>query len=246
MIPPFKILPSPENLAVHLAEEFKQLSDSGGRHREKLHIALSGGSTPKISFRLLAQPRYRNKINWKRLHVYWGDERCVPPDHPESNYGMTRENLLQYIEIPESNIHRIKGELVPDQAANSYSREIQQNVPSGMGGIPCFDWLLLGMGEDGHTASMFPGSEVLNIKDKICAVSAHPESGQKRVTLTLPVINHAKKVTFLVTGKSKSRVISEIFNRATGFDHYPVSLIHPSHGEIEWLLDTAAASSLSI
>jgi len=246
LIPLFKIFPSPEDLAVHVAEEFKQLSVSAGRHQEKIHIALSGGSTPKILFRLLAQAPYHDDINWRLLHFFWGDERCVPPDHPESNYGMIRENLLQHIEIPESNIHRIQGEIAPDEAANSYSTEIQQNVPSGINGFPRFDLILLGMGEDGHTASLFPDSDVLKIKDKICAVAVHPVSGQKRVTLTMPVINHAKKVAFMVTGESKREMVSEIFNQAPGFDKYPASLIHPSHGEIEWLLDGPAASFLSI
>jgi 6-phosphogluconolactonase len=242
LTPPYKIFPSPEDLSVHLVEELIHLSHSAAKHQKKINIALSGGSTPKILFQLLAQPSYRNEINWKILHFYWGDERCVPPDHPESNYGMTRESLLQFIENPKSNIHRIKGEILADKAANSYSREILQNVPAGEDGIPRFDLILLGMGEDGHTASLFPGSEVLKIKDKICAVAAHPVSGQKRVTLTLPVINHAKKVSFLVTGKSKSRVISEIFNRAPGFDHYPAAHIDLVQGKLIWLLDKAASN----
>jgi len=241
LTPPFKTFPSPEKLAVHLAEEFKQLSNSSGGHQEKIHIALSGGSTPKILFRLLAQPPCRNKINWERLHIYWGDERCVPPDHPESNYGMTRQNLLQYIEIPKSNIHRIKGELAPVEAANLYSTEIQQNVPPGEDGFLRFDLILLGMGEDGHTASLFPGSGVLRIKDKICAVAVHPVSGQKRVTLTLPVINHAKKVAFMVAGETKRIVVSEIFSRAAGFDNYPAAHVSPVQGELIWLLDRATA-----
>lgn len=240
MTPPCKIYSSPEDLAVHLAEELKRLSNSLTTYEDKISIALSGGSTPKILFQLLAQPLYRDKIKWKKLHLFWGDERCVPPDHPESNYGMTRENLLQHIEIPESNIHRIRGEITPDAAAKAYSKVIRENVPPERDEIPRFDWVLLGVGEDGHTASLFPGSEVLRIKDKICAVAIHPVSGQKRITLTLPVINHAKKVTFLVAGESKRKVVSEILHQSEGFNKYPAAQVNPVQGELIWLLDKAA------
>ena len=241
MRPPFQIFPLPANLAFHVVQEFIQLSNTAADLREKTNIALSGGSTPKMLFQLLSQSPYRDKIKWEVLHFFWSDERCVPPDHPESNYGMTQKKLLQYIKIPNSNIHRIKGESLPDEAAHSYSTEIYKNVPSYDDGIPRFDWILLGVGDDGHTASLFPGSEVLYIRDKLCAVAVHPVSGQHRITMTLPLINHAKRVTFLVTGKSKRKIVFDIFNQTPGFERYPAAHVNPVQGKLVWLLDKAAA-----
>lgn len=203
------------------------------------HIALSGGSTPKLLFAELAE-KYGNQINWSEVHIYWGDERCVPPSHEESNYKMTRKLLLDHIEIPISNIHRIKGEDNPEAEAVRYEDLIKSSTGASR---PSFDLIILGMGEDGHTASIFPHQMPLLESDQLCSVATHPESGQKRVTMTGNLLNMAKHVLFLVTGKSKKQKVRQIFRKEGPYLSYPASHIMPT-GKLEWYLDQEAASEL--
>jgi len=206
--------------------------------RERATIALSGGSTPKLLFRHLAD-LYRDRIDWSKVHFFWGDERCVPPDHEESNYGMTRELLLQYIAIPEGNVHRIRGEADPGEEAQRYGEVIQEFVPKA-NGRPAFDLMILGMGDDGHTASIFPDQLELLKAEGPCAVASHPESGQQRITLTGPVINNAGLISFLVTGADKAPRIEEIFQKKGNWENYPAAHIQPERGELHWFLDEEA------
>jgi 6-phosphogluconolactonase len=236
MKPRIKIFENPENLAENVALEFQiavQQSSSLNRH---FFMALSGGSTPKLFFQKLASFPYRNSISWQHVHFFWGDERCVPPDHPDSNYGMTKQNLLDHISIPAENVHRILGEVDPTVGAKRYSNEIEVALPMWHSGFPQFDWILLGMGSDGHIASIFPGLNVLDGND-ICTVATHPETGQKRITLTLPVINHAKRVSFLVTGENKAKLVAKILGEAGDIQSLPASFVQPVNGILEWYLD---------
>lgn len=206
------------------------------------HIALSGGSTPKLLFEYFAQ-HYRESIPWGDVHLWWGDERCVAPDHPESNYLMTKESLLRGVILPPGNVHRIKGEIDPEEEAARYADEMKRTIPM-KDGLPVFDLIYLGLGTDGHTASIFPDRMDLLTESNFTAIAIHPESGQKRVSLTGPVINHAAKVAFLVTGESKAERVSEIFEQKDGSELLPASHIHPVHGDLIWYLDRAAAKSL--
>jgi len=210
---------------------------------ESLHVALSGGSTPKIVFDELAA-RDLSKSDWAKVHLYWGDERCVPPDDAESNYRMTVEHLLSKIALPENNIHRIRGEENPTQEAERYTKVLQENLPS-TDGFPRFDLVILGMGDDGHTASIFPYEIGLWNADQLCEVAEHPETGQKRITITGRIINHAANIAFLVTGEGKAKKVGEIIDERDGFKSYPANLVEPLHGNLVWFLDEAAAAEIT-
>lgn len=212
-------------------------------NRQRFDIALSGGSTPKLLFDLLAN-QYASKISWERVHFWWGDERCVPPTDKDSNFGMTNKYLLSKIPIDEIRIHRIKGELPPEEAAQDYINEIQSNL-NKRGNWPVFDLILLGMGSDGHTASIFPHEMHLLHSDKICEVATHPESGQKRVSLTGNVINNANRVYFMVTGEKKAKRISQIMNNRKKAKKLPAFHIEPIQGDTIFFLDKDAASKIS-
>jgi len=208
--------------------------------REYLTIALSGGSTPKQIFRYIAS-HDTIKTQWGKVRFFWVDERCVPPEDDESNYKMTRLNLLENLAVPEGNIFRIHGENDPEKEAVRYSSIIAANVPVE-NNWPRFDIILLGLGEDGHTASIFPGNTALFQSAKICEVATNPKSGQQRITLTGPVINNASQVIFMVTGSGKASIAAMILQDSnTGLS---ASFVKPSHGKLKWLLDADAAGKL--
>ena len=206
------------------------------------HVALSGGNTPKIWFKELAN-NHKNDIDWSRVHFYWGDERCVPPDDEDSNYGMTKKYLLDHIIIPEKNIHRILGELIPREAAELYTKELLETLPQSF--TPSFDLVILGMGDDGHTASIFPHQIELWDSENFCVVATHPKSGQQRVSLTGKIINGARSVAFLVTGENKAAKVMEILHKKEGSGSYPASHVIPENGNLYWFLDKPAASYIS-
>ncbi|TMM53686.1 6-phosphogluconolactonase [Maribacter algarum] len=210
---------------------------------EEVHIALSGGSTPKIVFDELAA-NFQTDIDWSGVHLYWGDERCVEPTAEQSNYRMTLEHLISKITIPEENIHRIKGENEPEYEAKRYGAFLEENLPK-TNGLPKFDLVILGMGDDGHTASIFPHEIKLWHSEKYCEVAVHADSGQKRVSLTGQVINNADTVVFLVTGESKAEKFKEIKNKSGAYEDYPASLVNPSSGRLLWFLDESAAGITS-
>ncbi|MGB2692615.1 MAG: 6-phosphogluconolactonase [Thermodesulfobacteriota bacterium] len=231
-------------LAAQLAVDFKNAVEEKAALGESLTVALSGGHTPKAFFEILAQPPYKEGISWKNVVFFWGDERCVPPDNDESNFKMTNLALLSQIDIPASNIHRVLGEDPPTNEALRYSKVIEENV-SSINGFPQFDWIFLGMGDDGHTASLFPGASNLKEMEKICVVAEHPETGQKRVSITFPVINNAKRVSFLVAGAAKEPVFKKILEKGVSEKlPYPASMVDPADGILEWYLDKAAAPEL--
>ncbi len=231
-------------LAQSFALEFKSICDAVISEKGKINLGISGGNTPKLLFEVLAT-EYKNKINWERIYFYWVDERCVSPESIESNYGMTRKILFEKINIPDSNIHRIHGENDPASEAVRYSDLIKNNLKTE-NGFPKFDLILLGMGDDGHTASIFPDRLDLLKSEVVCAVTVHPESKQKRITLTGKTINNADKIYFLVTGKGKAEVIFEIIEKINNYLKYPSSYIHPNKYYPVWYLDREAASLLSL
>lgn len=211
--------------------------------QSRFDIALSGGNTPKKLFKSLVE-KYKDIIPWERIHFWWVDERCVSPDDDESNFKMTNDILFSQVNIPNENIHRIKGENTPETEAKRYSEEIATNL-NLRDGIPVFDLIILGMGEDGHTASIFPGQLELLDNEQICVVSEHPLTGQKRITLTGKVINNASRIFFLVTGESKALRLSEIMNDDEAAKLSPAYYITPENGKLFWYIDEAASSKIA-
>ncbi|HEV2275688.1 MAG TPA: 6-phosphogluconolactonase [Acidobacteriaceae bacterium] len=208
-------------------------------------VAISGGSTPRSTFEHLAEESYRKQMPWDRLEIYWVDERCVPPDHPESNYRMTREALLDKVPLDASRIFRIRGELEPEKAASEYETEIRRSFRLEGAELPVFDVIALGMGPDGHTASLFPHTEALHEQLRI-AVANHVLSQKEtwRVTLTWPVINQGRDVFFLVKGEDKAIPLRSVLLGPSDPEELPSQLIQPRNGRITLLLDSAAAALL--
>jgi 6-phosphogluconolactonase len=217
---------------IHKAEKQKKI----------LEVALSGGNTPILFFDKLGKTG--SKISWQNIHFYWVDERCVPPDHNESNFGMVKKYLFDKIDIPAWNLHRIHGENDPISETEHYGKHIRQCISRHEGIYPIFDWILLGLGEDGHTASIFPGDLPVIQSTEICTVAAHPQTGQKRITLTLPAINLADRITFLVSGQQKAKIVAEILNNEDSKMTYPPAMIQSKKNAVEWYLDKEAATLL--
>ncbi len=217
---------------------FKQLTTQG----KTFHVAISGGSTPKIVFDYLAE-NFLDKIEWSKVNFYWVDERCVSPTDNESNYKMTVDHLLSKIAIPEANVFRIRGENEPKEEAKRYSEVLDKSLPI-VHGIPKFDLIILGMGDDGHTASVFPHEIHLWDAEENCVVAVHPNSGQQRVSLTGKIINKAEVVAFLVTGSSKAEKVKEIIKELGCYKEYPATLVQPSSGKLIWFLDKEAAEEI--
>lgn len=225
------------------AEALAEQMAEWGREGSLEHLALSGGSSPAVLYDLLAED-YWYRLPWKDMHFFWGDERCVPPSSPESNYGMAQKKLFDHLAVLEGNIYRIKGEDNPAEEARRYQGQLRELLPAE-NGLPRFDLVLLGMGTDGHTASVFPHQASLWDSKALCEVATHPESGQQRITLTGSVINNAARVVFLVNGKAKAAVVKEILEKGPGAGNYPASHVAPTDGRLLWILDREAASLLS-
>jgi len=209
--------------------------------RGRFSVALSGGSTPREVYARLAEPEIASRIPWKQVHLFWGDERMVPPDHSDSNYRMVKESLLRQIEIPRENVHRMKGELPPEMAAEQYQQELQDFFPEE---LPRFDLVFLGVGEDGHTASLFPGTAAPDEMEKLVTSVYVPKLNAWRVTLTLPVINNAREVIFLVVGSGKAEIVQRIATLPEPSPDYPASLVQPHTGEPLWMLDSEAEGKI--
>ena len=212
--------------------------------RNSFTCVLSGGSTPRALYELLSQQTDSAAIDWTRTAVYFGDERCVSPGHGASNYGMARRALIDRILISPERVHRIKGEMDPEQAARAYETEIRDLAE---GGIPSFDLVLLGMGADGHTASLFPAAEVLAERERLVVPTTAPVDPQQRITMTLPLLNAAREVVFLVTGSQKAEAVLKVMQQGqrAGIEPQaeilPAALVRPDRGRLLWLLDEAAA-----
>ena len=235
-----KIFHTPSDLAGYFAEELIARIRKAARNQRPFTIALSGGSTPKFLFKILAE-KYSVSVDWRYVHFFWGDERCVPPDDPESNFGAASLIFLSKIKIPAENIHMIHGEENPRREAARYSEEIRK-FTSQTNGLPAFDIIILGMGDDGHTASIFPGNLHLLESEKICETALHPVSGQQRITITGKVINNSDSVYFMVTGDSKAKIIKQIFKKEPASLNFPATHIIPMQGRAFWLLDEKAGA----
>ena len=217
-----------------IAQEFKAYSEQG----TPVHISLSGGSTPKLLFKTLAQAPYANEIQWQNLHFWWGDDRMVPPTDEQSNYGEVQKLLFDHINIPAENIHRIRGEENVETELARFSQELTACVPD-----LAFDWIILGMGNDGHTASLFPHQT--NFDDpNVAVIAKHPESGQIRISKTAKLIEKAKRITYLVTGAAKAEILKEIEETPAESLSYPAAKIQAQNGVTEWYLDKDAARLL--
>ncbi|HEX7332400.1 MAG TPA: 6-phosphogluconolactonase [Pyrinomonadaceae bacterium] len=223
-----RIFENSRELARGAAEHFVALAQT-----ERFNIALSGGSTPKVLYQLLAEEPFRAQVPWGRTHFYWSDERHVPPDHPDSNYRMAHEAMLSRVPVPESNVHRVRSENPNAQeAADEYEKIV----------VPRLDLILLGLGGDGHTASIFPGSEVLHETKRLVAAPWVEKLNTYRITMTLPLLNNGASVLFLVSGKEKAEIVKEVLE---GPKKYPAQYVQPANGELIWMLDRDAASDLS-
>ena len=237
-----KIFATPYELAEKFADGLISMIIESAKEKKFFSVALPGGSTPELLFSLLGD-HFSKSVPWEFVHFFWGDERCVSPDSPESNYGMTRRKLLEKINIPSSNIHRIRGEDDPEKEASRYSEEIS-DYTGKRNGLPLFNLVILGLGEDGHTASIFPENKELLNSDKICEVAVHPLTLQKRITLTGRVINNADSVNFLVTGAKKADIVEKIIKKNPIALNFPASFIVPVYGELRWLIDKEAGRLL--
>lgn len=231
--------------AARLFVELALNTTTAGDKANTFTVALSGGNTPRGLYALLAEDPYRESVPWQRVHLFFGDERCVGPDAPESNYGMVRDILLDKVEIPTENVHRIQGETPPVEAALAYEEEIRGFFNNG--GQPVFDLVLLGLGTDGHTLSIFPGIDIGAVKGRLVVESNVDTPGVKgaRVTMTPGLVNNAKNVIFLVSGAEKARVLKEVVEGTGEVLQYPASLIRPGSGRFLWLVDEDAGSSLT-
>jgi len=209
--------------------------------QDKITVALSGGSTPKALFELWASD-YADKIDWSRVHFFWGDERCVPPDDSDSNYGVAKSLFFDKVGIADDNVHRVFGEADPDQERSRYENEIYGHVEIDDNAIPQFDMVILGLGDDGHTASIFPHQMKFLKSDQVCEVAIHPLTAQKRITLTGPVLNRAKKVAFLITGENKADILAQVINKTGEFESFPAAHIEPD--DLSFYVDQAAAKKL--
>jgi 6-phosphogluconolactonase len=233
-------------LAREAASEFARRSRASVAERGGFTVTLSGGSTPRRLYTLLADPSapFRDEIPWGGVHVFWGDERHVPPDDSQSNYRMAREELLSRVPIPSENVHRIEAERPDaDDAADAYQRELMRFFALAPGQLPRFDLVLLGMGADGHTASLFPGSSALEVRDRLVVAAWIEKFHSNRISLTFPVFNNAAAVTFLVSGAEKAATLRAALD-PNGPDLLPCRRIRPVQGDLLWLADRAAASGL--
>jgi 6-phosphogluconolactonase len=241
--------PSADALMAAAVERFVSVATQAIAESGRFVVALAGGSTPKRLYTLLATSAYSRRVDWTRTHLCWGDERAVPPDHPASNYRMTREVLLDHVPVPEANIHRIHGDEAPAQAAAAYERELRQmfatpeGPPSPAPGRR-FDLVLLGMGANGHTASLFPRLAAVREKERWVVAEYVAEVSMWRITLTPPVINAAAHIAFLVSGAEKAATLQRVLDGRSEPDVLPAQAIAPLEGKLHWLVDAAAAARL--
>ena len=238
--------PDGSALARRAAEQLVDIAEEAVAKRGRARIAISGGSTPKAAFQLLADPGqpFLKRMPWEKLDLYWVDERTVPPDHPESNYRMTREAMLDRVPLKPEQIHRMEGELEPDVAASRYESLLRNTFRLEGAETPRFDLVQLGMGDDGHTASLFPHTEALHEMGRLVTANQVPQKDTWRVTLTWPVINQGSSVFFLIGGKNKAELVKEVFTGQRDPERLPSQLIWPASGILTLFLDKDAAALL--
>jgi 6-phosphogluconolactonase len=244
MKPDIRIFRSLRDISRSAATIFVEQSAKAIQERGQFLVALNGGSTPAETFQLLAT-EFREKVDWSCVHVFWGDERCVPASDPESSSGQAQDLLLRHVPIPESNVHRIEGELSAAEAAKDYGMVLQKLASPPLT-WPRFDLVFLGMGEDGHTASLFPGSPI-DVPKPVLPVTGHyQDRPAQRVTLTPPVFNSARRVVFMLAGEKKAATLAEVLSDRYNPELYPAQRIDPKDGKLIWLVDEDAASRLPV
>jgi len=234
------------SLARRTVQYFVEMAEEAVDARGRARIAISGGSTPKAAFELLGDPSqpWRDRMPWNNLDLYWVDERCVPPDDQESNYRMTCEALLKNAPLRPDQIHRMEGELDPAEAAARYETELRNSFRLEKGELPRFDLIALGMGPDGHTASLFPHTKALHETSRLVTANHVAQKDTWRITLTWPVINRAKSVFFLISGSDKDMILKEVLTGPRDVDRLPSQLIWPASGILTMFLDRSAAAEL--
>jgi 6-phosphogluconolactonase len=237
-----KVFADPDDLAEAVAEEFVELAAMAIADRGRFVVALAGGSTPRAAYTRLASELFASRVDWPRVLFLWGDERCVPPNHSESNYRMAREALLDRVPVPDQNLFRVLGEEKPGRAADAYEETLRALFD---GPIPRFDLIMLGMGDDGHTASLFPGTAAVH--EPVRWVVAHrvEKLDARRVTLTPVILNRAANVMFIVSGRGKAERLQEVLEGPYRPDVLPAQIVKPSAGRLVWMVDEAAAAKLS-
>jgi 6-phosphogluconolactonase len=237
-----QIFPTSERTIKEIANFIFILIKKSAEAKKNFFWALSGGNTPKLLFEEL-KINFKDKIDWSYVHLFWGDERCVSYESTESNYGEAKRLFLDQIDIPKENIHPVFGDRDSVSEAERYSDEIKSIVPL-LNDLPNFDLIILGIGEDGHTASIFPNQMHMMKSDKICEVAIHPVSAQKRITITGKTINNSKIIVFLVTGEKKSKILSEIINKNNKNKNHPAAQIIPKFGNLYYFLDKESSKNL--
>jgi 6-phosphogluconolactonase len=229
--------PSKDKLVTATTEHVVNSIGQAIEERGLCNIALAGGNTPREIYSMMAGSAYRDRVDWNRLHLFWGDERMVPPEHQDSNFRMVQETLLDHVKIPAGNVHRIRGEITPEQAAREYAELLHSHFKAD---LPRFDLILLGIGEDGHTASLFPGTDAVEECVKHVTAVFVPRLDTWRVTLTFPVLNAAREILFLAAGRSKADIVQRIISIKQPAKEFPASMVNPENGTLHWMLDSEA------
>ncbi len=241
-----RVFENADLVAEAAAELFARAARQAVEAGQPFNVALSGGSTPVRLFKLLAAEPYRDRVPWGGVQFFWGDERTVAPDHPESNFGAANEALLSKLDLPQANVHRIRAELRdPEEAAADYEAELRSHFGLADAEFPRFDLTFLGMGADGHTASLFPGTEALEERRRLAVAQWVEKLGAHRITLTYPTFNNASCILLLVTGGEKAETLREVLEGPVDPPRYPVQLVRPESGELFWYIDEAAGRLLS-
>jgi 6-phosphogluconolactonase len=243
--PKIVILDDAPALYAHAAEEIAHFAGEAVCTHGEFSVCLSGGTTPAATYDMLGS-KFHFSIDWKEVQFFWGDERCVPPQDSASNYAMTLRTLLSKLTLKPSQVHRILGEQPPDEAAHAYEDELRRHFGLSDGEFPRFDVMLLGLGDNSHTASLFPGSAAIHESERlVLAVEVDDPTQRHRITVTPPVINNAARVIFLVAGAAKAQAVWNILKGPRDVDKFPAQVVVPEHGEVIWLLDKAAASLIA-
>ncbi len=240
------VLPDVDAVMWEAASRVAAAGRAAMAERGRFTLALSGGSTPRELFRLLAMGEWMIRVPWEATHIFWADDRCVPPDDPDSNYGVARATLLSRLPTPPEQIHRWFGD-APDPTAEAarYAAELREHTDAGAGGMPRLDLILLGMGDDGHTASLFPRSPALAVEGEPTATSESSAPPTQRLTLTYPALNAARNVIFLVAGAGKAVTLARVLDGRAAADELPARGVRPNDGALTWLVDEAAAARLT-
>lgn len=231
-------------IAAETAKRVVRIAGEAIRRADRFSIALSGGSTPRALFNLLAELNTARRIDWARTQVFFGDERCVPPDDDQSNYRMAKETLLSKVPVPENQIHRMEGELNPPLAAERYDQTIHDAFGLYAGAWPVFDLILLGMGPDGHTASLFPGTAGIDVVDRLAIANQVPQMNTTRLSLTVPVIREARDIMLLVGGADKAEAARRALTAPTDIHTTPVQLVRQASGNVTWIFDATLGAEI--